>query len=221
MKNIKLRLLVAFLTFSAGLTVVAAVRFIHRVESSIVDRVYSGSENDISSIDVAASPFESNEVYSVILHAKFPSDSKGKLLVVVPETTGCSLYEDESTQKDFGPRGPFAVTVKDLMPEIDVDTASNYLAVNKLGGPLVVSVPDLNIAVVNPAELRDGLFYKKYPNFDGVISLSQVGFNERHDQALVYVAYTCGGLCGSGSYVLLARTNGRWLILRDEGLWVS
>ena len=64
-------------------------------------------------------------------------------------------------------------------------------------------------------------FYKKYPNSSGLVFFSKVGFNDRHDQAFVYVGRTCGGLCGAGEYVLLNKVNGQWVVRDEEGLWVS
>ena len=62
-------------------------------------------------------------------------------------------------------------------------------------------------------------------NFGGAQSLAVayfgVGFNANGDQAIVYVANTCGGLCGKGYYVLLTESSGSWKIERDLMLWVS
>lgn len=228
MQRYKLRLLIAFLTFCAGITVVEAVRFLHQVEDAIVDHFYSVRQTDINSIDASNGFSESNEVYNAILREKFPLNSEFRLLVVESETTGCPMYEDEAFQKDFGREGPFNKSVRGLIPEADLDTVNNYLAANEVSGSLMLSAPDLNIALVFTPDVdleHIGSFwfefYRKYPNSYGLISFSEVGFNERHDQAFVYVAHSCGGTCGAGDYVLLAKTNGKWVILRDEVLWVS
>jgi hypothetical protein len=64
-------------------------------------------------------------------------------------------------------------------------------------------------------------FDEKYPNSPGIISLSRVGFNSDKDQALVYVANRCGGLCGKGYYVLLMKSGERWKVQKEMLLWVS
>ncbi|HYL97425.1 MAG TPA: hypothetical protein VEZ90_00605, partial [Blastocatellia bacterium] len=48
--------------------------------------------------------------------------------------------------------------------------------------------------------VREGwdAFYSKYPNCDGMISFSRVGFNNSRDHAIVYFGVSSGGLCGHG-----------------------
>ena len=64
-------------------------------------------------------------------------------------------------------------------------------------------------------------FYQKYPNSPGIISLSRVGFNSHKDQAIVYIANSCGDLCGKGYYVLLMKSEQGWKVQKEMFLWVS
>lgn len=64
-------------------------------------------------------------------------------------------------------------------------------------------------------------FYQRYPGSGGLVSLSRIGFNDDHTEALVYVAHTCGSLCGSGEFVILKKDHGRWTIDRTDTMWVS
>jgi hypothetical protein len=64
-------------------------------------------------------------------------------------------------------------------------------------------------------------FYKKYPKSPGIIFFSNIGFNDRNNQAFLYAGRQCGGLCGSGKYVLLKKENGAWVIQEKMELWVS
>jgi len=64
-------------------------------------------------------------------------------------------------------------------------------------------------------------FYKRHPNSEGVIVLSRVGFNAGMNQALLYIDHTCGGLCGTGHYVLLEKSHGAWRVVKREMVWVS
>lgn len=86
----------------------------------------------------------------------------------------------------------------------------------------------INYVIVRESDLPDGKFenfwerfYKKYPKSFGLMYFSKVGFNDRHDQAFVYVGRSCGGLCGAGKYVLLNKVNGEWVVTDEQGLWVS
>jgi hypothetical protein len=52
-------------------------------------------------------------------------------------------------------------------------------------------------------------------------AFSHVGFNPSRAQALVYVSYVCGGMCGDGHFVLLERSGGRWRIADSVMSWIS
>jgi hypothetical protein len=59
-----------------------------------------------------------------------------------------------------------------------------------------------------------------------LFEVSAVGFNKDHNLALVYIAHHCGGLCGGGTYHLMAKKNGKWVPDRDfrggpTCLWVA
>jgi hypothetical protein len=53
-------------------------------------------------------------------------------------------------------------------------------------------------------------FYKRYPDSGGILMISAVGFNQRRTLAIVYTWSACRDLCGSGSFVLLKKINGKW-----------
>lgn len=52
-------------------------------------------------------------------------------------------------------------------------------------------------------------------------AFSHIGFNAGRTQAIVYMSYVCGGMCGDGHYVLLERTGRRWRISRHFRGWIS
>ncbi len=64
-------------------------------------------------------------------------------------------------------------------------------------------------------------FYKKYPKAGGYWEFSVVGYNERKNEAMVYVGHHCGGLCGTGIIYLLNQDHGSWLIKNRLLLWIS
>jgi hypothetical protein len=53
-------------------------------------------------------------------------------------------------------------------------------------------------------------FYKRYPESGGYLTLSPVGFNKDKTQAIVYIASSCGSLCGRWGFHLLERVQGNW-----------
>jgi hypothetical protein len=64
-------------------------------------------------------------------------------------------------------------------------------------------------------------FKDKYPTADGFFQLSRVGLSARLDEALVYVSWSCGPLCGYGDLLLLSKKNSEWKVVNRARLWVS
>jgi hypothetical protein len=59
----------------------------------------------------------------------------------------------------------------------------------------------------------------KYPLFTSVTTFSRVGFNEEMDEALVFVSYYCGALCGTGGVFKLVRIGETWKV-RKKSWWI-
>jgi hypothetical protein len=62
-------------------------------------------------------------------------------------------------------------------------------------------------------------FHKQYGG--GYLIFSRVGFNHDHMQTLLSVSVHCGGLCGTGLYVLLQKVGGDWRPVSQKMTWVS
>ncbi len=62
---------------------------------------------------------------------------------------------------------------------------------------------------------------QKYPGANGYTIFSRVGFNNTLDQALIYVGNVGGPLMGSGSYFLMEKQNGEWVIKEEIMVWIS
>jgi hypothetical protein len=67
-------------------------------------------------------------------------------------------------------------------------------------------------------------FYDEYPQSEGFLSLSRVGFGRKKSQALVYVAlvrgHLSGRMWGDGRYILVLKKKGRWRVQKQEAIWV-
>ena len=216
MQRYTVRLLCAFLAFCLGICLFKTVNVFE-------EHYYPVTDINSVTVPTADSP-ELNEIYNVLLGTL--KDAHVKPLVVQSESESY-IYIDYSptAPNDSDPHDKFAKTVQEFMPDVQTETLKNFLDENEHSGPIRISAPDLNVALMPPPDFSNRnfwtTFYKTYPNSSGLIFLSKVGFNNRHDQALVYVARTCGGLCGVGSYFLLGKANGKWIFLRDEVLYVS
>ena len=68
-------------------------------------------------------------------------------------------------------------------------------------------------------------FYKRYPDSGGFMVVSAVGFDVSKKRAMVYMAHSCGSLCGGGMHHLLEKVDGAWREARLPGVskcaWVS
>ena len=226
MRRHSIRLFIAVLTFTFGVLIF----WVSQVGSALVDRFLTINNTDVSPVTLPRlnSDEEANEIYRLLVHRKFIFNDEIKLIVIQAETTGCPMYEDESVSEKFGATEPFHQMVSKLMPEVEMQTLDNYLLSNKTRQELKVWNLGINYVIVSDRDLPDGgfenyweRFYKKYPNSPGLAFFSKVGFNDRHDQAFVYVGRACGGLCGSGEYVLLNKVNDEWVVRNEQGLWVS
>jgi len=64
-------------------------------------------------------------------------------------------------------------------------------------------------------------FYNKYPRSSGCWDFSPVGYSTNGTEALVYLGHHCGGLCGTGHLVLLAKEKDHWVVRNRVMLWIS
>jgi len=114
---------------------------------------------------------------------------------------------------------------------LEADTVKNFRERN---ATTTLLASDMNLGVsyvlLNQGELdqifalnQDGwqVFFERYPNSPGLLSLSRVGFNARFDQALVYLGIQSQWLNGSGHYFLLSEVKGSWSIDQMVQTWIS
>ena len=228
MQRHSIRLLVAILTFTFGLSIFWVSQLIPRLETALVDRFFKSSDVGPVSLAGLNSEEDANEIYRLLVRRKLVLDQKIYLIVFHADTTGCPMYEDESVQEKFGITETFHQLMNKWMPDAEAQTLDNYLLRNKTRGELKVWNLGINYAFVKNGDLPDGRFdsfwakfYEQHSKPPSVAFFSQVGFNDRYDQAFVYVGRICGGLCGGGEYVLLSKVNGRWEVRAEKALWVS
>lgn len=64
-------------------------------------------------------------------------------------------------------------------------------------------------------------FYERYPNAQGILTLSRVGVNSEGTQALLYYGSSRAGLSGMGEMIILEKHNDRWIITERVMVWQS
>jgi hypothetical protein len=227
MSRYGIRVIVAILTFSIGIAFFWPLKVIQRLETALVDRFYNVvNDHDVRPLSLTFdSATDANEIYRVLIHDQLTAKKEINFIVLWAETTSYNNLVDDS-QPEWKHAEAFHKMVKEGMPEAESQTLDNYLLRNKASEQLKVWNLDVNYALVSKSELPNDdhfwvRYYEKFPKSSRLISFSNVGFNNQHDQAFVYVDQVCGGLCGGGGYVLLQKVNGKWEISKDMVLFIS
>jgi len=95
------------------------------------------------------------------------------------------------------------------------------------------SIPDVGLSTVHrtPTASMGAIFgaggggwdafYERYPGTAGTLEASLPVLTEDRSQALIYVAQSCGGTCGTGFVHLLRRTSDGWQQVRRWRVWIS
>lgn len=166
---------------------------------------------------------EEYAVYAAIIEWGFLTESTR--LIVVTDHTAAGLFVEESLDEQM------IEYIRDNMgTDLQAETLNDYLAKNEETYELEKRFPlNMQYVLISEAELskifEDGegwdQFYETYPNSQGTMTLSRVGFNTNMDQALVYVGNQAHYLAGIGYYVLLAKEESAWAIENAVVAWIS
>ena len=120
--------------------------------------------------------------------------------------------------------------VKSVLSGISNETIENYLARNPERTKLSADM-DLGVEykLLSAEELKKissqpnwgEVLSETYPGSFGYTIFSRVGFNNSLNQALIYVGSVGGPMMGSGSYFLMEKQNGEWLMKEQIEVWIS
>lgn len=183
-----------------------------------------GSLNAQSAPPKAIDDPEAYAVYASLVADEWPVRvAKAKTLVFQRET---------ATNRQCMPSGKPLET--DWRPVVESFHSENGSARTiregfPLGVPYVV-VPSAEIKasfkdVPNDPMFGWSGFYKRYRDSGGFMTVSAVGFDREKRRAMVYMAHSCGGLCGGGTHHLLEKVDGVWREAKVPGIsscsWVS
>lgn len=63
---------------------------------------------------------------------------------------------------------------------------------------------------------------KKYDfSFSGILYISRIYFDKEKNYGIFNCSFSCGGLCGQGNLICIRKLNGKWIIEKTIGLWIS
>ena len=182
-------------------------------------------------IQSVSSVFDENaeeyEVYSVLITERFIKD-RVKLLVIQDQT----LYYANPDYLKSTTSEERIQDLKKYCPSVDESALRDFEAKHMQPSKLDMKFKlPLRYILINKTEVDETpvleagklveSFYEKYPETEGLISLSKVGFNKDHNQAFVRVEFTFCPLCSFGEKVLLKKEFGTWKIANTFGGWVS
>lgn len=88
-------------------------------------------------------------------------------------------------------------------------------------GVTVVPADELARELEAPGRDYWGTFARRYPQARGIVSLSAVAYGESRNEAMAYLGFSCGLLCGHGLAVVLLRDGSQWIAVEHMYLWES
>lgn len=153
---------------------------------------------------------EQYPIYAAILASGAPNYNLGNQLVILDQTQSIDLAR-------------IPVDLSALPPALVAD----YLAANDTPQPLDANF-DLTLpyTFINEPDRQQYVndwpaFSAAYPDAEGYLTFSAAGFSPDGNQALVYMSFLCGPLCGAGDLYLLTKESGSWQVQKTIGLWMS
>jgi hypothetical protein len=170
----------------------------------------------------AASDVDRNIIYAKAISAVFPHwqfDEKRISLIVIENQTRIDSYD--------GPDIADAV-IRGVLPSVSADVLADFRIKNASRTGLQPG-PTLPIPwkAFDSSEMRGQFpaggwfaFYQRYPGSPGLLSVSSIGFNERGDCALVYLAYAYSVDGGQGHIFFLKKRSAKWTIAKHDIVWV-
>ncbi len=190
-------------------------------DSTPTDTPPPGPTSTAAPIQHYAREAEEYAVYSAIIQTRY-IDIRKPALIVITDQTGLPYFSGElSEQLNF---------IHQALPDLTDEVSADFAAQNKQSRPLkplfTISVEDVFISkeeIQTTFKKQGGwdIFYAKYPNSQGHLHLSGVGFNPQMDMALVYVGNMRYTLAGEGYYALLKKVNGQWTVQDKTTVWES
>jgi hypothetical protein len=118
--------------------------------------------------------------------------------------------------------------LRENLEGLDEETLNDFLAKNREHHPIE---PDLNpggrLVCVGDEEFehifRDGWarFRREFPESDGTLRFSRVGFDRDVTQAMLYAGQQFDWNVGSGGFRLFSKLDGEWTEAGRAGSWLS
>lgn len=176
------------------------------------------------------------EVYSAYLQVAFDQNSMRKptLLAVRARTEEIERYVET-----VGPPGLEITSEQKLARYFPAATTRALSSLVKMGsasgsiGSEVIAVRGKNIRVQivtdedylksfgndNALDEKWSHFYRLHPHSNGMLMFSRAGVDADRHQAIFFVSWNCGPMCGLGTAVMMEKRDRKWIMVSEEVAW--
>ena len=182
------------------------------------DNSFSQTKTEITREALEA---ERYAVYDALLNYLFSEVlKKTPSIIVIEEHT--KIWYSNNIKAEEVPRALSYLKLPDMqkrLPSLSAATFDDFIAQNQVPVSLKDSFSVEPKRVILSAEEQKSLFskgwqplHKKYPNSQGLTTLSNVGFDGEMKQALVHIISTREAIDGLAFYAVLEKQNGKWQV---------
>lgn len=111
--------------------------------------------------------------------------------------------------------------VKQIWPELDLEFFQVEFGRNNANSYALL-LDSIHAAIPVQRSKKDSISSFMIRNGEALqIWFSRVAFNRGHNEAIIYLDYICGSLCGEGRWCWLKKSQGSWTVFKSFHTWVS
>lgn len=162
-----------------------------------------------------------SEIYSSIINHGL--DSYTEIVVIAEKTSGsiAELGADDELEK--------IIEVLDIEKETYINWEKRnrekviFNSVLKLTIPYVLLPEKTRELIFDQLDVKTAWleFSDTYNGARNLLRFSQIGYNHKITNALVYVEHLCGVECSSGRFIALKLIDNRWVVKGSNLIWVA
>ncbi len=186
------------------------------VATSVADRPTAGGNSEGSEWNEP----EEYLVHNTLIDQKYIRDDVR--LIVISDLTLADTMEHDRLSTTLGVvSNRLNITEQDLLNDFLMKNQQSWILKSQFN----IKAKHVLVSEEEKSRFSEGgnfwgAFEEKYPNAQGILSLSRVAFNHTKDRALVYIGNKGSASSGAGYYVLLVKKDNKWVIQDEIMAWV-
>ena len=154
------------------------------------------------------------------VYAFFVSRAEGSTVILQETSTGFPTDEPKQARDSMRSNFP-RLSTQAVDTFMERNQGPTQLSPNMQLGVDYTLLSAKDLATISSQPNWYEILRDKYPGSNGYLIFSRVGFNSSLDQAVIYVGQVAGPLMGSGSYYLMEKQNGEWILKDQVMVWIS